>query len=53
MEGQPDFLILKQHYDLSLSYSFDSGSAVEAMIDDIWWVGRIQNRVPFDEDYPM
>uniref|UniRef100_A0A914BVI5 Uncharacterized protein n=1 Tax=Acrobeloides nanus TaxID=290746 RepID=A0A914BVI5_9BILA len=35
MEGQPDFLILKQHYDLSLSYSFDSGSAVEAMIDDI------------------
>uniref|UniRef100_A0A915ENJ4 Bromo domain-containing protein n=1 Tax=Ditylenchus dipsaci TaxID=166011 RepID=A0A915ENJ4_9BILA len=52
LEDVPDFLILKQHYDISVGYNFKSGDKVETLLSDHYYIGTVQKRAALDEDYP-
>ncbi|XP_033101497.1 bromodomain and WD repeat-containing protein 3-like, partial [Anneissia japonica] len=47
-----DFLVLRQHYDISMQRDWKAGDRFRAMIDDAWWLGTIASQEPFQEDYP-
>ncbi|KAI1718733.1 bromodomain-containing protein [Ditylenchus destructor] len=53
LENSPDFIVLKQHYDLSISYGFKAGQHVETLLNDRFYTGHVEKRSPENEDYPM
>uniref|UniRef100_A0AC34FPB8 Bromo domain-containing protein n=1 Tax=Panagrolaimus sp. ES5 TaxID=591445 RepID=A0AC34FPB8_9BILA len=44
----PDFIVLREFYDISVGFNFQTGDEVEGIIDDKWWIGTIQGRI-FEE----
>lgn len=52
LENSPDFIVLKQHYDLSISYGFKAGQHVETLLNDRFYTGHVERRSPENEDYP-
>ncbi|XP_005104695.1 bromodomain and WD repeat-containing protein 3 [Aplysia californica] len=47
-----DFLVLKQHYDISVERGWKPGTKFRSMIDDQWWIGVIRSQEPLDLDFP-
>ncbi|CAL1534125.1 unnamed protein product [Lymnaea stagnalis] len=47
-----DFLVLKQHYDISVERGWRTGTRFRSMIDDQWWMGAIKSQEPLSPDYP-
>ncbi|KAK0064368.1 bromodomain and WD repeat-containing protein 3 [Biomphalaria pfeifferi] len=47
-----DFIVLKQHYDISVNRNWRPGLRFRSMIDDQWWMGAIKSQEPLCPDYP-
>lgn len=48
----PDFIILKQHYDLSIAQNVQEGDRIEAILDGQWWTGTVDRKEPKSEEFP-
>ncbi|KAK5979848.1 Bromodomain protein [Trichostrongylus colubriformis] len=48
----PDFIILKQHYDLSVAQNLQEGDRIEAILDGQWWTGTVDRKEPKSEEFP-
>ncbi|KAE9548571.1 hypothetical protein FO519_008222 [Halicephalobus sp. NKZ332] len=44
LENVPDFMIHRDHYNISVGYGFRAGDEVESIMDDMWWTGTVQER---------
>ncbi|XP_071819235.1 bromodomain and WD repeat-containing protein 1-like isoform X3 [Apostichopus japonicus] len=47
-----DFLVLAQHYDIAMKRKLKPGDRFRAVIDDQWWLGVIENKVPLEAENP-
>ncbi|PIK36390.1 putative bromodomain and WD repeat-containing protein 3, partial [Apostichopus japonicus] len=47
-----DFLVLAQHYDIAMRRRWKPGDRFRAVIDDQWWLGAIENKVPLEAENP-
>ncbi|XP_059154571.1 bromodomain and WD repeat-containing protein 3-like [Physella acuta] len=47
-----DFLVLKQHYDISVERGWKPGMRFRSMIDDQWWMGAIKSQEPLYPEFP-
>ncbi|KAJ8027105.1 Bromodomain and WD repeat-containing protein 3 [Holothuria leucospilota] len=47
-----DFLVLAQHYDIAMKRRWKTGDRFRAVIDDKWWLGAIENKVPLEAEHP-
>lgn len=48
-----DFIVLRQTFDTAVQRLWQPGDRFRCMIDDGWWMGKIESRVPLDrDDYP-
>ncbi|KAH3738331.1 hypothetical protein DPMN_044965, partial [Dreissena polymorpha] len=47
-----DFLVLKQNYDTAMDRKWAAGCRFRSIIDDSWWMGIIEEQIPFQEEYP-
>ncbi|CAG5116902.1 unnamed protein product [Candidula unifasciata] len=47
-----DFLVLKQHYDISVERGWKPGVRFRSMIDDQWWLGAIKSQEPLNPEFP-
>ncbi|XP_038078010.1 bromodomain and WD repeat-containing protein 3-like isoform X2 [Patiria miniata] len=47
-----DFLVLRQHYDISKARNWKAGDRFRSMIDDAWWLGTIVDQQPFQAESP-
>ncbi|XP_052810053.1 PH-interacting protein-like isoform X2 [Mya arenaria] len=47
-----DFLVIKQNYDIAMARKWGPGSRFRSMIDDSWWMGIIEEQIPFQAEYP-
>lgn len=47
-----DFLVLAQHYDIAMRRKWKPGDRFRAVIDDKWWLGVIENKVPLEAEHP-
>ncbi|XP_069680733.1 bromodomain and WD repeat-containing protein 3 isoform X4 [Periplaneta americana] len=43
-----DFLVLRQTYETALARRWKVGDRFRCMIDDCWWIGRIESQSPLD-----
>ncbi|WKX91473.1 hypothetical protein Q1695_009928 [Nippostrongylus brasiliensis] len=48
----PDFIILKQHYDISAAQNVQEGDRIESILDGRWWTGTVSRKEPRSEDFP-
>uniref|UniRef100_A0A7E4V464 Bromo domain-containing protein n=1 Tax=Panagrellus redivivus TaxID=6233 RepID=A0A7E4V464_PANRE len=44
LENVPDFMILREYFDQSVAFEFKTGDIVEAIIDEKWWIGTVEER---------
>ena len=47
-----DFLVLKQHFDISVDRGWKPGMTFRSMIDDQWWNGVITSQEPLQDIFP-
>ncbi|CAH1798894.1 unnamed protein product [Owenia fusiformis] len=47
-----DFIVLRPNYDLAMSRNWKPGMRFRSMIDDCWWMGKIDSHEPYQEEYP-
>lgn len=47
-----DFLVLRQTYDTAVRRLWTPGDRFRCMIDDGWWIGRIESRVALSPEFP-
>ncbi|XP_066999443.2 bromodomain and WD repeat-containing protein 3 [Anabrus simplex] len=47
-----DFLVLRQIYLTGTARSWKVGDRFRCMIDDCWWMGRIESQAPFEPEFP-
>lgn len=46
-----DFLVLKQTFDMAVNRLWTPGDRFRCMIDDGWWIGRIEQRVALSPEF--
>jgi hypothetical protein len=46
-----DFLVLRQTYNQAIERNWLPGDRFRCMIDDMWWLGTISSREPFQEEF--
>ncbi|BFZ25162.1 hypothetical protein BsWGS_28200 [Bradybaena similaris] len=46
-----DFLVLRQHYDISVERGWKPGMRFRSMIDDQWWLGAIRSQQPLNPEF--
>lgn len=47
-----DFIVLRQTFDTAVRRLWMPGDRFRCMIDDGWWMGQIEERVPLQTDFP-
>ncbi|KAL8619065.1 hypothetical protein ACOMHN_020763 [Nucella lapillus] len=47
-----DFLVLRQHFDLACQRRWKPGDRFRSMIDDQWWMGKIEGQSPLKNMFP-
>ncbi|XP_025097468.1 PH-interacting protein-like isoform X2 [Pomacea canaliculata] len=47
-----DFLVLRQHFDISYRRRWKTGDRFRSMIDDQWWMGVIKSQSPLHMQFP-
>lgn len=52
VDNVPDFVILKQFYDLAMEKNWRAKDRFRCIIDDRWYLGTINVRKPFEDTYP-
>ena len=52
MDNVVDFVILRQFFDRGIEKNWRAKDRFKCIIDDVWWIGIIECRKPFEENYP-
>ena len=52
MDNVVDFVILRQFYERGIEKNWRAKDKFKCIIDDVWWIGVIDCRKPFEEKYP-
>lgn len=52
MDGVADFVILKQFYEKAIERNWRPKDRFRSIIDDVWYLGVIESKKPFQDDYP-
>lgn len=47
-----DFLVLRQNFDISFKRKWKPGDRFRSMIDDQWWMGKIESQSPLNPLFP-
>jgi hypothetical protein len=47
-----DFVILRQIYDKAIEKDWRAKDKFRCIIDDVWWIGVIEAKKPFQDEYP-
>ena len=52
MDNVADFMILTQFFNRGIEKNWGTNDRFKCLIDDVWWIGIIDFRKPFEENYP-
>ena len=52
MDNVVDFVILRQFFDRGIEKNWRAKDRFKCIIDDVWWIGIIDCKKPFEENYP-
>ena len=52
MPGVVDFVILRQFYNRAIEKDWRSKDRFRCIIDDVWWIGVIDSKKPFQDEHP-
>ncbi|XP_013776730.1 bromodomain and WD repeat-containing protein 3-like [Limulus polyphemus] len=47
-----DFLVLRYYYNQAMERHWKAADRFRCIIDDAWWLGRIDHQEPLQEEYP-
>ena len=52
MDNVDDFVVLRQFFDRAKERNWRAKDKFRCIIDDVWWIGSIESRKPYQEEYP-
>lgn len=47
-----DFMVLRQVYSQAVAHKWKAGDRFRSLIDNAWWLGRIEEQSPLHMDFP-